>query len=475
MPPRLSARAELPDGIRRPAYDRTVLRTGIVHLGLGAFHRAHQAVYTDAALGRDFGPWGIEAVSLRSAATADALSAQDGLFSVLTRAGDESEVQVVGALLAAHAARERPALVLDRLADPAVRIVTLTVTEKAYGLDPKTGGLDLSHADIAADRAAPEMPRGVLGHLVEGLARRRAAGTAPFTVLCCDNLPANGHVVARLTTEFARLRDTALADWIAENVTFPSSMVDRIVPAPTERTFADVEAVLKLRDEAAVETEPFMQWVVEDRFPGGRPAWEAGGALFVSDVEPYEHMKLRLLNGAHSLIAYLGQNRGLAYVRDVMAVEPHRRLVEAHMRAAAETLRPVPGIDIEAYIASLLERFSNTAIAHATAQIATDGTQKLPQRLLLPTVDALSNGYDGHAFARAVAEWIVYCCRRDSINDPRERELLDAAAQARAAGGAGRAAAFLDLPGLFPDRLRSNSHWRRRLDADVDTLWSALA
>ena len=351
----LTPAVRLPGGVGRPAYDRDRLEPGILHIGAGAFHRAHQAVYTDAALAEAFGPWGIEAVSLRSTGTVEALRAQSGLYSVLVREGAATRAQVIGAIVGAHAARAGAEAVLERLADKRMEIVTLTVTEKAYGIDPASGELDPAHPDVAHDLATPSRPRGVIGHLVEGLARRRERNVQPFTVLCCDNLTANGQLVERLVRQFAEQRDRDLAKWIADNVCFPSSMVDRIVPAPTTKTLEDAERLLGCRDEAAVETEPFMQWVIEDRFSAGRPAWDAAGALFVPEVAPYEHMKLRLLNGAHSLIAYLGQNRNIAYVRDVMAVQQHRNLVARHMREAARTLPPVPGIDIEAYIGSLLE------------------------------------------------------------------------------------------------------------------------
>lgn len=463
MAGRLSPASVLSGGVAQPCYDRSALRPGIVHLGLGAFHRAHQAVYTDATLAEDFGAWGIEAVSLRSAATVHALTGQGGLYSVLVRSGERTDARIMGSILACHAARERPTIVLDRLADPAIRIVTLTVTEKAYGLDAATGGLDPRHPDIAADLAAPATPRGVIGHIVEGLHRRHSQGTRPFTVLCCDNLPSNGRIVERLVGEFAERRDPALARWIGENVAFPSSMVDRIVPAPTERTLADAEALLGCRDAAAVETEPFMQWVIEDRFTSGRPRWEGAGALFVAEVEPYERMKLRLLNGAHSLIAYLGQNRDLAYVRDVMAEPRHRDLVRVHMREAMATLDPVPGIDLESYCDALIARFANTAIAHATSQIAMDGTQKLPQRLLMPAVEARRAGREAGSFARAVAEWMHYCCSRDAIDDPRQAELLAAAEASRHVADE-ISAPFFNLPGLFPQTLRDDRAWRAMVD-----------
>lgn len=471
---RLTPKVRLPEGVGRPAYDRDLLEPGILHIGLGAFHRAHQAVYTDAALAEAFGPWGIEAVSLRSTGTVEALRAQSGLYSVLVREGEETHSQVVGAIVGMHAGRAGPETVLQRLADERTRVVTLTVTEKAYGIDPASGELDAAHPDVAHDLATPRRPRGVIGYLVEGLARRRERKVPPFTVLCCDNLPTNGQLVERLVKRFAQECDSDLAKWIADNVAFPSSMVDRIVPAPTTKTLEDAERLLGCRDEAAVETEPFMQWVIEDRFSAGHPAWDAAGALFVPEVAPYEHMKLRLLNGAHSLIAYLGQNRDIAYVRDVMAVEDHRNLVARLMQQAARTLPPVPGIDIGDYMESLIERFSNRAIAHSTKQIAMDGTQKLPQRLLLPAAKAMAEGSDSSAFARAVAEWIAFCCRASGIDDPREKELRSAASQAMSAGGGPAARPFVQLNGLFPPVLQASDAWNTILQSQLDRVWSEL-
>ena len=461
---RLAAATSLPQDVRGPAFDRAALQPGILHFGLGAFHRAHQAVYTQAALEQDFGPWGIVAVNLRSASPVDDLAAQDGLYSVTTRGPDGDRVDVIGATVDWICAARDPQRVLDCLTDPAIRIVTLTVTEKAYGLDPATGGLDMTHPAVAADLAGPQFPAGPVGWLVEGLARRRAAGTAPFTVLCCDNLAANGQVLRRLVTEMARRRDPALAEWIEAEVAFPSSMVDRIVPAATDETRARAAAALGVRDALAIDTEPFMQWVIEDDFPLGRPAWEKAGAVFTSDVAPYEKMKLRMLNGSHTLIAHLGILHGLEFVRDVMAVPELAAQVRAHMQAAAATLDPVPGIDLDAYRDDLLARFANPAIAHRTVQIAMDTTQKLPQRILSPAADTLAAGGDAAAFARATGAWIAALAHRGEADDPRRDELM---AAVRAMPEDRPSEPFFRLEGLFPDALVANAGWRAQVDAAI--------
>ncbi|ACM30050.1 mannitol dehydrogenase family protein [Rhizobium rhizogenes] len=467
MMERLSARTQLHDPIESSTYDRPALKPGIVHIGLGAFHRAHQAVYTDTALAHAFGNWGIVGVSLRSTEIAQDMRVQDCLYSVVAcdRFGDS--VRVVGSIVEALAANEDGEAVLARLADPAIQIVTLTVSEKAYGIDPVNGGLDHAHAAIAQDLKSPTRPMGVIGYLTEGLARRLSAGLPPFTVLCCDNLPSNGRIVRRLVIEMAATRDPALAEWVSETVSFPCSMVDRIVPAATAETRARAEKLLGVEDRLSIEAETFSQWVIEEDFVGGRPAWEAGGALFVENVEPYEKMKLRLLNGSHSLIAYLGQLQKLEFVRDVMAIPENVALVRRHMQAAVRTLDPVPGIDLTHYMDQLVERFANPAIAHRTQQIAMDGSQKLPQRLFQPAVDAISSGSDAAEFAFATAVWIAYLKQAETIDDPRGRELQRAAADATPAD---EAASFFAMAGLFPSELQANRAWRDQVNSLLRSL-----
>ncbi len=454
---RLSTSTHLPPHVLGTDYDRSALEPGILHMGLGAFHRAHQAVYTQRALSRSFGPWGIVAVNLRSSEPVEALAAQDGLYSVVVRKPEGDSVEVVGPTVDWLCAAERRSDVLDYLAREDIRIVTLTVSEKAYGLNPVTGGLDRDHPAIRADLSNPQAPVGVIGFLVEGLSRRRDKGLLPFTVLSCDNLPSNGQVVRRLVLEMAEIRDTDLARWIEEKGKFPSSMVDRIVPAATDDSRARASTLLGADDALSIETEPFLQWVIEDEFVSGRPDWEAGGAVFARSVEPYEKMKLRLLNGAHTMIAHLGILHDLDYVRDVMAVPDFVTRVRNHMQAAAKTLDPVPGIDLPAYMDELLARFANPYIAHRNVQIAMDTSQKLPQRILAAAAETLKAGGDGEEFAYAVALWIASIRKRGNLDDPRRTDILEAA---EAMDAHDPSAPFFAIEGLFAPELVANRGWR---------------
>ncbi|MER9346574.1 mannitol dehydrogenase family protein [Mesorhizobium sp. M0227] len=409
----------LPASIATPAYDRSRVVPGIVHLGVGAFHRAHQAAYVDDCLAAGDADWGITGVSLRSTDTRDALTPQDGLYTLAIRSSGTERLQVIGSIGVMLVAPEDPRAVLVALTDPRTRIVTLTITEKAY-LRAAGGGLDAAHPDIAHDLANPRMPKTAHGFLTEALARRRAAGTPPFTVLCCDNLPANGATLHRLLVEFAQLRDAGLAqssdvgiaDHIAQQVAFPSSMVDRIVPATTDADRVRIAEELGVEDAWPVMTEPFCQWVVEDKFPTGRPAWEQFGVTMVRDVGPFEDMKLRLLNGSHSAIAYLGLLSGHATVDRAFADPAIRQFVDALWAEAIPTLPEDAGLDTSAYTAELAERFSNTALAHRTAQIANDGSQKLPQRIVASAIECLEAGTELVHLTLVVAAWIAACAAR---------------------------------------------------------------
>ncbi|NKJ99681.1 mannitol dehydrogenase family protein [Rhizobium leguminosarum bv. viciae] len=475
MTERLQTLSGLAPTAKLPAYDRNQLKSGILHLGPGAFFRAHFAPFTDAALAASGGDWGIEVASLRTADVADHLNEQNGLYTMLIRDTSGTVAQVIGPILRAHVATRDPAGLLDRLEDPAIRIVSLTVTEKAYGMDTATGGLDLNHADVAADLANRHAPRGVIGYLVEGLSRRRAKGIAPFTPLSCDNLPSNGAVLKRLVLDFAERVDPSLRQWIEANVPFPSTMVDRITPASTEATYQDAERLTGRQDLAAIETEPFTQWVIEDHFANGRPAWEKAGALMVTDVSAYEKMKLRMLNGAHSLLAYLGYIGGYEFIRDVMDDAGLAALAYRHMHAAARTLDAVPGIDLDDYASELIARFANKAIAHRTYQIAMDGTQKLPQRLLEPATEALAHGDKAETYAIAVAAWMRYAIgehgngERYELRDPRAGEIAALIADVPRTGLALSAALFI-LPGLFPAALTGHRAWTQDVSDKLEIL-----
>jgi fructuronate reductase len=388
----------LPEQVRRPASARRP-EGGIVHLGLGAFARAHLAEYTQDAnsLGES---WGITGISLQRPDMRDALKLQDGLYTLAVRAPDGPRCRIIDTVRDVLVAPENRAAVIARLADPATRIVSLTVTEKGYCHDPATGQLRLDHPDIIHDLENPRAPRSAIGFLVAGLAARRDAGLPPYTVMSCDNLPANGHVLRGLVLSFAALRDAELAAWIASGGAFPCTMVDRIVPATTALDIAETENALGLHDAAPVMAEPFRQWVIEDRFVTGRPAWEKAGAQLVADVGPFEFMKLRMLNGAHSTLAYLGYLAGYETVAEASADPVLARMLEELWARIIPTVPVPPGVDLVVYAAALLQRFRNPAIRHRTWQIAMDGSQKLPQRLLGTIRDRLARGQSIDTLAR---------------------------------------------------------------------------
>ena len=404
----MAALAGLPGGVARPRYDRAAVTPGILHLGLGAFHRAHQAVMTEAVLDAGARDWGIVAASLRSPETRDALAPQDGLYVVATREDDRHELRVVGSLCGLHVAPEDPAALLRAMTDPRTRIVSLTVTEKGYCHDPASGELDEAHPDIRHDLAASCAPRSAPGFVVEALRLRRAAGIAPFTVLCCDNLPANGATVRRVVARLGALRDAGLGAWIAGEVAFPSTMVDRIVPATTPEDRARIAAALGCEDAWPVVGEAFSQWVIEDHFPSGRPDWEIGGATFAADVAPFELMKLRMLNGAHSALAYLGYLAGHETVADASNDPVFGAYLQGLWAEIAPTVPAPPGVDLHDHAARLLARFRNRALRHRTWQIAMDGSQKLPQRLLETVRARLAAGQPIPHLALALAGWLRY-------------------------------------------------------------------
>ncbi|MEP2029789.1 MAG: mannitol dehydrogenase family protein [Paracoccaceae bacterium] len=470
--PRLSVDQIIRGSAETPAYDPANHQVGIVHLGPGAFHRAHQAVYTDTALAAEGGDWRITGVSLRSTDTADQLNPQNGLYTVLGRATSGTTARVIAALDKVLVGPRDGDAILEAMETPQTRIVSLTVTEKAYGINRRTYRADLDHPAVNADLMTPQTPTGVLGFITEALRRRRANGVAPFTVLSCDNLPENGKLLHSGVLDFARRIDPDLSDWIEKEVAFPSTMVDRITPASTQETYDDAHALTGCRDLAAVETEPFSQWVIEDRFTSGRPAWEAGGAIFVKDVQPYELMKLRMLNGAHSMLAYLGVMMGCTYVRDVMARPELAQLVERHIGAAQATLPKLAGVDLDEYRHELMARFANRAIAHRTGQIAMDGTEKLPQRIFSPACDALQMGSDISPFAFSVAVWMFFCASNGGscggLNDPRVNEITQCLQTATSPQQISDA--LHGLPGLFPEMLKQSSDWRQAVTSNLKDL-----
>jgi fructuronate reductase len=437
--------------VARPAYDRDAQAIGIVHFGLGAFHRAHQAVYTDAALAAGDRDWAIAGVSLRSAGVRDQLAPQDGLFTVTARSGEGEATRLIGSVRQAIVAPEAPEGIVDLLAAPATRIASFTVTEKGYGR-AADGSLDPALAG----------PGSIYGWLQRGLARRRETGLPGLTLLSCDNLPDNGGALARLLGEHLERHDPALARWAAAECAFPSTMVDRIVPATTPADLDAVERRIGLRDEGAVITEPFSQWVIEDRFAGPRPSWEVGGAQFVADVRPYETAKLRMLNGAHSALAYLGLPRGHRFVHEAIADPAIRATVERLMRdEAAPTLDPA--FAASAYAAALRARFANSALPHRLLQIAMDGSQKIPQRWLAVLAWHQSRGRQCPALLEALAAWVLHV-RGDGapVDDPLAAPL---AALWREEGARGIVGALFGPAGLFAAEWQATPADREAIEA----------
>ena len=438
---------------------------GIVHLGLGAFHRAHQAVYTEQAMAAGGGDWGIVGVAPRSATVVDALREQDNLFSVTTLSPAGSTTRVIGAFAGVCHAAADPASVVALLADPAIRIVTLTVTEKGYRLDPATGR-PLLDDELRADLETDRGPRTVPGLLIRGLAARRRAGAGPIALVSCDNLPSNGHRLRGLVEYLATA--TAMDDWVHDNVTFPSTMVDRIVPATTAETLAHAARALGVRDAAAVCGEPYLQWVIEDDFPAGRPAWERAGAVF-TDPRPWELLKLRSLNGVHSAIAYLGALAGRETIAAALEIGGLR---PAMLRFIAEDVAPSfeapDGVDTIAYGDQVLTRFANPALGHRTVQVAMDGSQKLPQRVLHTIEDRRAAGASPRWGALVVAAWMRYV--QGVTDDGRALPLDDPLADricarlaAAPAGPAGVVDALLGMDTVFAPELAADREVRALL------------
>ena len=413
----------LPGDIGRPRYDRAAQRNGIVHFGIGAFHRAHQAVYTEDAMNAGDRDWGIVGVSLRSAAVRNQLVPQAGLYSLVQRDAGGDAVRIAGAVRDVLVGPQHAAGIVAAIASPYTRILSFTITEKGYHR-ALGGGLDLEDPAIIADAGGTTAPATIYGFIRAALSERRAAGLPGLTLISCDNLAGNGAVLERCLRAFLEIAEAPLARWFDEECSCPSTMVDRIVPATTEADLAALADRYGVYDAAAVVAEPFRQWVIEDRFVTSRPRWEIGGATFVSDANAYELVKLRLLNGTHSALAYLGLSAGHRFVHEAIADPAIRYTVDRLMREAAATLQPIPDFDVTAYCSRLLERFSNTRLPHSLAQIAMDGSQKLPQRWFATLSDAARQGWRCPALLESLAAWVRFV-RGDwfEVVDPHAAEL----------------------------------------------------
>lgn len=448
---------DVPEDVGRPGYDRSAISTGIVHFGVGGFHRAHQAMFVDRLLASGHGDWAITGVGVLPGdrAMRDALVPQDGLYTLVASAPDgASAARVVGSILAYLYAPDDPMAVIARLADPRTRIVSLTITEGGYGVDDATGAFDPSDPLTLWDLASPgETPSSVLGFITAGLARRRAEGIAPFTVMTCDNIQGNGRVARAAVRGFAGRVDPDLATWIGDSVAFPSSMVDRITPVTTDEIRAMVRERYGIEDRWPVHAESFVQWVLEDDFPAGRPPFEDAGVQVVKDVEPYELMKLRLLNASHQAIGHLGILDGYEWVHDAVREPVLRGFLMDYMRLEAiPTLRPVPGIDLDAYCRELLDRFGNEAVRDTLARLVVDGSDRIAKFLLPVVRDQLRAGGDIRRSALVIAAWSRFLEGRDEngnptpVNDRREAGLRAAVEAERDEPGA-----FLRYRPVFGD------------------------
>jgi mannitol 2-dehydrogenase len=432
--------AALPEIARRipaPTYDRTSIRHGIVHIGVGGFHRAHEESYLDDLFERHgVRDWGVTGCGILPNDTGmrDALLAQDCLYTLVERDASGDRARVIGSLLNYHYALENPEPALEAMAAADTRIVSLTVTEGGYNTDHGTGEFVAGHPDIRHDLSHPDRPRTVFGYLAEALRRRRERGLSPFTILSCDNLQSNGDVAGKTMLAFAALRDPSLARWIEDNVAFPNSMVDRITPQTTDEHRALVREKFEVDDAWPVVCEPFRQWVIEDQFASGRPPFDLAGAQFVPDVHPYELMKIRLLNASHSAMGYLGYLAGYRYINDVIDDPAFRTYIRSMMDdEVTPLLPPVPGVDLAEYKKTLIHRFSNPAIRDQVLRICLDGSAKMPRFILPSIAEQLARGGPNRRLALCVAAWIRFLSGKDEegfeipIQDPAGAKLHEAA------------------------------------------------
>lgn len=458
-----------------PRYERSALRAGIVHFGVGNFHRAHQASYLDALFDKGTGhDWAIVGAGVKPAdkAMREKLGAQDWLTTVVAQEATRSEARVTGAMIDFLPVGD-PAAIVARLADPAIRIVSLTVTEGGYFIDPATQVFDPGNPEIVRDASHPDAPETAFGLILAGLARRRKAGIAPFTVMSCDNIPGNGIVCRNAVVGLGELSDTELADWVAGNVAFPNGMVDRITPATSDRERNLLSQDFGIEDNWPVFCEEFRQWVVEDNFPRGRPSLEEVGVELVPDVAPYEHMKIRILNGGHAAIAYPGGLMDIHFVHDAMGEPLIRRYLDKLEREEIiPIVPPVPGTSLVGYYEKVAERFANPKIGDTIARLCLDGSNRQPKFILPSAADRLKAGQKATGLALVSAFWCRYCYgETDSgkpipSNDPSWPRLQERARAAR-----NDSKAWLEMVDIFGD-LASNEAYVAAFSHALSQIWA---
>ncbi len=408
-----------------PSYDRSRVTTGAVHFGVGGFHRAHQAMYHDRLMNQGEAlDWGICGVGVMpfDRRMKDVLDAQDGLYTLVVKNSDGTyEPRVIGAITEYLFAPDDPEAVIEKLADESTRIVSLTITEGGYNIHNVTGEFDAAHPDVAHDLEPGVIPRTTFGLITEALRRRRERATTPFTVMSCDNLQGNGHLSKKVFTAFARLRDPELGDWVERNVKFPNSMVDRITPVTTDADRADVRERFGIDDQWPVVCEPFTQWALEDSFSAGRPPYEHAGVQVVDDVEPYELMKLRLLNASHQALCYFAYLSGYRLVHEAAQHPRFQKFLLGYMdEEATPTLAPVPGVDLGEYKRTLIERFSNPEVRDTIARLCAESSDRIPKWLLPVIREQLASGGEIRRSAAVVASWARYAEGVDEQGEPIE-------------------------------------------------------
>lgn len=465
---------KLPPAIRRSSYERSALKPGVVHLGLGAFHRAHQAPVFEALAEQGDLRWGVIGASLRSPRVSDMLLPQDCLYSLAVEEDGHRTISIIGAILDIIVARQAPLALIEAIASQETHLVTVTVTEKGYKLSPSTGLPIEDDPDLRADLASLDSPLTMAGYLCAGLRLRKQRGSPSVTVMSCDNLPNNGRKLRSAVIEVARAHDRSLADWIEDSCAFPSTMVDRIVPATREEDIGRIAAELGLVDLAPVRTEPFSQWVVEDGFAGERAELERAGVQFTRDIAPWEQAKLRLLNGAHSAMAYLGGLAGLESVDQFVSDSWGRGFVSLLWDEIEPSLDPPEELDLGDYRAMLMRRFANSALGHRLVQIAMDGSQKIPQRLVPAAIAMRHRKQRPYAIALAIAAWIRWQSGRDErgrnflVDDPlasTTARLLEPAL-----GPLEQVRSVLSLESLFPECLAADGEFESSVAEQLDHL-----
>jgi mannitol 2-dehydrogenase len=461
---RLNARTldRLPAAVARPGYDREQVRVGIVHLGVGGFHRAHQAMYLDRLMNDGQAmDWGICGVGLLPGdrRMQQVMDAQDGLYTLLVKHPDGSvDARVIGSIVRYRYAPDDPVAVVEELAEPGTRIVSLTVTEGGYNLHPVTGRFDDTNPEVRKDLIDGGTPTTLFGFLTEALRLRRARGLDGFTIVSCDNIEGNGDAARESLGAFASLRDPELGDWIRTSVRFPNSMVDRITPATTDADRQELLSRYGVQDDWPVQCEPFSQWMLQDGFSGGRPPLEDAGVTLVPDVRPYELMKLRLLNAGHQALAYLGCLAGYRLVHEASQDPAFAGFLLAYFAEAVPTLEPVPGVDLQEYRQNLIARFANAHVSDTLARLATDGSDRIPKFLLPVITENLAAGRDVRRSAAVLAGWARYCEGVDSDGRPIEvRDHLAGRLQANARRQRSDLLAFVADRELFGDLVDSEA------------------